>query len=59
MEKGAQRREGKLTLNPNLVPSVLGQDRQSGDVQPELARLAELAQAGTQGEEVVARHVAG
>lgn len=38
---------------------MLRQDGQSSDVQPELARLAELAQTRPQGQEVVARDGAG
>jgi hypothetical protein len=53
--KGGERH----TLDPDLVPGVLGEDGQRRDVQPELARLAELAEAGAEGQEVVARDVAG
>lgn len=48
--------EGHLAvgLDPDLVARVLGQDRQRGDVQPELARLGELAEADAEGDELLA-----
>lgn len=48
--------EGHLAvgLDPDLVARVLGQDRQRRDVQPELARLGELAEADAEGDELLA-----
>lgn len=41
-------------LHPDLVPGVLGEDGQRGDVQAEFARLGELAEADAEGDELFA-----
>ena len=50
-----QERHFPVRLDPHLVARVRGDDLQCRDVQPELARLGELAQAGPQREQVRAR----
>lgn len=54
-----QERHLAIGLDPHLVPRVGGNHVQGRDVQPELARLGELAQAGAEGEEVGPRHGGG
>lgn len=44
-----------ISLNPHLVPRVRRDHVQRRDVQPELARLGELAQAGAEREEIGSR----
>lgn len=53
--------EGHLAVgfHPDLVARVLGQDGQRGDVQAELARLGELAEADAEGDELVAFYFGG
>lgn len=49
-----QERHLSIRLDPDLVSSMRGNDIEGGDVQSELARLCELAETGTEGEEGVA-----
>ena len=54
-------KEGHLSvgLDPDLVSSVCGKKRQSGDVKSELAGLGELAETGADREELGSRHTGG
>lgn len=46
-------------LDPDLVPAVLGEDGERRDVQLDLPRLGDLAQAGAHGQQLVARDRGG
>lgn len=46
-------------LDPDLVPAVLGQNGERRDVQLNFARLGDLAQAGSHGQQLVARDRGG
>jgi hypothetical protein len=61
LEDVAAVQEGHLAvgLDPDLVAGVGRNDGQGGDVQAELARLGELAQADAQREQVVAGYRGG
>lgn len=50
-----QERHLAIRLDPHLIPGVLRQDGQRGDVQAELERLGELAKTGAEREQLVAR----
>lgn len=54
-----QERHLSVRLYPDLIPSMRRNDVQRGDMQPKLARLCELAQAGPEREQVVARDRGG
>lgn len=54
-----QKRHLPVRLHPHLVARVRRNDVQRRDVQAELARLRELAQAGAEREEVRARDAGG
>jgi len=54
-----QKRHLAVGLDPHLVPCVRRNDIQRRDVQPELARLCEFAQASAQREQRVARNGSG
>ena len=54
-----QKRLRTVLLDPDLVSRILGENWQRSDVQSELARLGQLAKAGSETQELVARDARG